>query len=331
MNILVNKFCNLIMRSGNKTKALALFSQGFTIFLQSTKLSLAKQSKGGLKATRNKNKSLTLQPQERKKLNKILPNQRSTLQSEKPLSLPLPTQHHEMMGPLLPLAMKAIEKKRLLKKKHTKVSKENITTQDKARLQESVKIYERLAFSDQSLLRKKVSYKESTTLLGDNSKVSEVALFHNATTEQLQSLVTKQPLQPLLKAKQGSAHFACKAAHGKEAIFGTNCSEKRANFLLLDKLIENIRPCLEIRKVRVAKATYLVPAQINKSKGQTLALRWIIEFAKKRRLQQNLSFPIALAQELKLAHEKQGSARQRRSELHRLAEANRANIAYRWW
>ena len=111
----------------------------------------------------------------------------------------------------------------------------------------------------------------------------------------------------------------------------SDCSEKKANFLLLHKLIENVRPCLEIRKVRVARATYLVPAQINKSKGQTLALRWIIEFAKKRRLQHNLSFPIALAQELKLAHEKQGSARQRRSELHRLAEANRANITYRWW
>ena len=100
---------------------------------------------------------------------------------------------------------------------------------------------------------------------------------------------------------------------------------------ILSTLVENVRPCIEIRKVRVARATYQVPAQISKTKGQTQALRWIIEFANKRKLSDGTSFAQALAQELKLAHKKQGSARERRSQLHRLAQANRSYMRYRWW
>ena len=100
---------------------------------------------------------------------------------------------------------------------------------------------------------------------------------------------------------------------------------------ILSTLVENVRPCIEIRKVRVARATYQVPAQISKSKGQTLALRWIVEFAKKRKSSDKISFAEALAQELRLAHKKQGQVRDRRSQLHRLAEANRSYMRYRWW
>ena len=100
---------------------------------------------------------------------------------------------------------------------------------------------------------------------------------------------------------------------------------------ILDTIIENVRPCIEIRKVRVARATYQVPAQIGKSKGQTIALRWIIEFANKAAVSNKISFPEALAEQLKLAFRKQGPVRERRSQLHRLAEANRSYMRYRWW
>ena len=100
---------------------------------------------------------------------------------------------------------------------------------------------------------------------------------------------------------------------------------------ILDTLVENVRPCIEIRRVRVARATYQVPAQIGKSKGQTLALRWIIEFANKTKVSNKVSFPEALAEQLKLASRKQGPVRERRSQLHRLAEANRSYMRYRWW
>ena len=100
---------------------------------------------------------------------------------------------------------------------------------------------------------------------------------------------------------------------------------------ILHRLIENIRPLVEVRRVRVARATHQVPAQISKSKGQTLALRWIIEFANKRKQKDSISFSRALAQELLDAHKKQGGPRQRRSEVHRLAAANRSVMRYRWW
>ena len=100
---------------------------------------------------------------------------------------------------------------------------------------------------------------------------------------------------------------------------------------ILTIIIENVRPCIEIRKVRVARATYQVPAQISRLKGETLALRWIIEFANRKKEKDKISLAQALAFELASAYRKQGGPRQRRSELHKLAEANRSNIRYRWW
>ena len=100
---------------------------------------------------------------------------------------------------------------------------------------------------------------------------------------------------------------------------------------ILYSLIENVRPLVEVRKVRVARATHQVPAQIRKPKGQTLALRWIIEFANKRSQKAGVSFAGALAQELFEAHKKRGGPRQRRGEMHRLAAANRSLMRFRWW
>lgn len=100
---------------------------------------------------------------------------------------------------------------------------------------------------------------------------------------------------------------------------------------ILHRLIENVRPLVEVRRVRVARATHQVPAQISKPKGQTLALRWIIEFANKRKQKDLLSFDKALALELLDAHKKRGGPRQRRGEVHRLASANRSVMRYRWW
>lgn len=121
-----------------------------------------------------------------------------------------------------------------------------------------------------------------------------------------------------------------------QQIFSTNnkllrpvVSENMEN--ILNVVVENVRPLIEIRKVRVARATYLVPAQISRLKGETLALRWIIEFANKEKKKTRGSLAQALAFELACAYKKLGGPRQRRSELHKLAEANRSYIRYRWW
>lgn len=106
------------------------------------------------------------------------------------------------------------------------------------------------------------------------------------------------------------------------------------NFTLLrviSRALENITPSLEVRKVRVAGSTYIVPAVLSKKKQETLALKWIIESAKKRQKNSKLDFSTCLADEILDASRKLGQARQKRDELHRLAQLNRAYIRYRWW
>lgn len=100
---------------------------------------------------------------------------------------------------------------------------------------------------------------------------------------------------------------------------------------IVSQSIENCMPNLEVRKVRVAGSTYLVPTMISKKKQEAFAMRWIIEAARKKKKMTKLTFSQCLADEIFDAFLKQGYARQKRDELHRLAEANRAYIRYRWW
>jgi ribosomal protein S7 len=100
---------------------------------------------------------------------------------------------------------------------------------------------------------------------------------------------------------------------------------------LLYTAIENVTPSLEVRNVRIGGRTYQVPAIIPKSRQQTIAFRWIIDSAKKRKKKNKNSFAECLAFELVDAYKKQGYAFQKRDELHKIAEANRAYIRYRWW
>ena len=102
-------------------------------------------------------------------------------------------------------------------------------------------------------------------------------------------------------------------------------------FHLIFQAIENVTPNLEVRKVRVRGSTYLVPAVLNKKKQETLALKWLIESAKKRQKNSKFKFSTCLADEIYDASRKLGYARQKRDELHRLAQMNRAYIRYRWW
>lgn len=99
----------------------------------------------------------------------------------------------------------------------------------------------------------------------------------------------------------------------------------------LSQAVENVTPSLEVRKVRVAGTTYLVPAILSKRRKETTAIGWIIESAKKRQNNSKFGFSECLADEIIDAYKKQGPARQKRDELHRLAEANRGYLRYRWW
>ena len=102
-------------------------------------------------------------------------------------------------------------------------------------------------------------------------------------------------------------------------------------FEIVERALNNCTPSLEVRKVRVAGTTYLVPTMISKKKQQAIAMRWIIEAAKKKKKTTKLSFAQCVADEIFDAFLKQGYARTKTNELHHLAEANRASRRYRWW
>ena len=96
--------------------------------------------------------------------------------------------------------------------------------------------------------------------------------------------------------------------------------------------IDNVKPILEVKKIRISGNTQLVPAIIPKHRQQTLAIRWLLEAAAKRRnTKRNMSLAQCLSLEILDAFHKVGVVRQKRDELHKLAEANRAFAHYRWW
>ena len=91
--------------------------------------------------------------------------------------------------------------------------------------------------------------------------------------------------------------------------------------------INNIRPNLEVRSRRVGGATYQIPVEVNTNRSQTLALRWLLEAAKKRK---NKSMSEKLFNELMDASKKKGTAIKKREDTHKMAESNKAFAHYRW-
>ena len=95
----------------------------------------------------------------------------------------------------------------------------------------------------------------------------------------------------------------------------------------LDKALDNVRPLVEVKSRRVGGATYQVPVEVRPKRRQTLAMRWIIDAARKRG---EKSMPSRLAGELLDAVEQRGTAVKKREDTHRMAEANKAFAHYRW-
>ena len=108
-------------------------------------------------------------------------------------------------------------------------------------------------------------------------------------------------------------------------------SDKNSLGLQLHLAVKNVQPSLECRKCRVAGTSHQVPAIVSQKRGSTLAARWIIDSARKRKRNSALPFSQCLAQELIDAYEKRGRPRQRRDQYHKLSSGNRGYLRYRWW
>ncbi len=135
-------------------------------------------------------------------------------------------------------------------------------------------------------------------------------------------LVTQIINKVLLKGKKGAARRIVYTA--METV------EKRTGsdpLPVLKRAIDNIRPSMEVRTRRVGGSSYQVPVEVRPRRAQTLSVRWLVEFARKRR---ENTMSDRLANEILDAANRTGSAVKRREDIHKMAESNKAFAHYRW-
>ena len=112
-----------------------------------------------------------------------------------------------------------------------------------------------------------------------------------------------------------------------EQISASNGQTEKQAVELLETALENIKPMVEVKSRRVGGATYQVPIEVRPARRRTLAMRWVIDAARKRN---EKSMSQRLANELMDAADNRGAAVKKREDTHRMAEANKAFSHYRW-
>ena len=135
-------------------------------------------------------------------------------------------------------------------------------------------------------------------------------------------LVTQIINKVLLKGKKGAARRIVYTA--------MDTVEQRTGadpLPTLKRAIDNIRPQMEVRTRRVGGTSYQVPVEVRPRRAQTLSVRWLVEFARKRR---ENTMSERLANEILDAANRTGSAVKRREDIHKMAESNKAFAHYRW-
>jgi len=124
--------------------------------------------------------------------------------------------------------------------------------------------------------------------------------------------------------QSGKKSVAEQIVYGALDAFGEKHAEPVA---LVEKALNNVAPAVEVKSRRVGGATYQVPVEVRSTRRTALAMRWLIDAARKRG---ENTMPRKLAAELLEASENRGGAVKKREETHRMAEANKAFSHYRW-
>ena len=96
---------------------------------------------------------------------------------------------------------------------------------------------------------------------------------------------------------------------------------------VLEKALDNVRPAVEVKSRRVGGATYQVPVEVRADRRNALAMRWLVDSARRRG---EKGMGLRLAGEIMDAAENRGTAVKKREDTHRMAEANKAFAHYRW-
>lgn len=113
--------------------------------------------------------------------------------------------------------------------------------------------------------------------------------------------------------------------YGSFDILGKKTKESPLD--ILEKCMDNVRPALEIRPRRVGGATYQVPVEVSHERANTLAIRWLISYSRKRR---EKTMAERLAAEILDGASNTGSSIKKKEDLHKMADANKAFAHYRW-
>ena len=102
---------------------------------------------------------------------------------------------------------------------------------------------------------------------------------------------------------------------------------RRPGVEVFEQAMRNATPVIEVKPRRVGGATYQVPVEVPARRARTLAVRWLVEFARQRR---EKTMAQRLANELLDAQSQQGGAYKRKDDIYRMAQANKAFAHYRW-
>ncbi|MCP4987931.1 MAG: 30S ribosomal protein S7 [Colwellia sp.] len=124
----------------------------------------------------------------------------------------------------------------------------------------------------------------------------------------------------------GKKSTAEKIVYGALDILTEKNSEK-THLELFEIALDNIRPSVEVKSRRVGGSTYQVPVEVRPVRRNALAMRWLVEAARKRG---EKSMAQRLANEMLDASDSKGSAVKKREDVHRMADANKAFAHYRW-
>ena len=125
--------------------------------------------------------------------------------------------------------------------------------------------------------------------------------------------------------RDGKKSLAEKITYDALAIVGERSGEDPVG--VLKEAIDELTPQLEVRSRRVGGATYQVPVEVPDRRGRTLAVRWLVDFARSRG---EYSMAERLANEILDARRQQGNAWKRKDDIFRMAQANKAFAHYRW-
>jgi len=135
-------------------------------------------------------------------------------------------------------------------------------------------------------------------------------------------IVTKLINQIMLDGKKGTAERIL-----NEAFEIVKETTKEEPIEVFNKALENIKPMLEVKSRRVGGSNVQVPIEIDDTRSQALALRWLVNYAKTRN---GKGMAINLANEIMDAANGVGGAVKKREDTHKMAEANKAFAHYRW-